>query len=182
MKGYRTALARVGLEKYLCCCGGRREGGGQGSGRRSSWISSLGSKAKLFFNKPSRSSGSFTTLTSGASSRFSKATTLKESPSPLLPITEPKYTPTKPKLSKLHLFKTMPSFGHAFAGIPPPSVSTARTDRKHTRNQASKIMITLPSPTLGGLDDELILQMVGAEKVRKYKPVERIELEDVRLR
>lgn len=43
-------------------------------------------------------------------------------------------------------------------------------------------MITLPSPTLGGLDDELILQMVGAEKVRKYKPVERIELEDVRLR
>jgi hypothetical protein len=58
----------------------------------------------------------------------------------------------------------MPSYGQAFAGAAPPPVDISRTKSKET---ASKIMITVPSPTIGALNDDLILQMVGAEPLRK---------------
>jgi hypothetical protein len=110
------------------------------------------------------------TLTAPLSSRFSN---LSSNATTLLPTTEPK-SPTPPpqpqpqptKKSKISLFASMPSFGQAFAGVPQLPVDTrARND------VARKIMITLPSPTVGGLDDELILKMVGAEPVgRTNKP------------
>lgn len=97
---------------------------------------------------------------SKASTRFSKTSAFSKILSPGLPIVEPKpvYATSSPvKPSKWSLFARMPSFGQAFAGVsPPPPVRTVR------RDVVSKIMITVPSPTIGGLDDELILQMVGA--------------------
>ena len=104
------------------------------------------------------------TLNSPQSSRFSKSSSPKSPP--LLPIIEPKPAlsspTTQPKRSKLALFANMPSFGQAFAGVAPTPVDTSR-------KTASKILITVPSPTIGGLNDELILQMVGAEPLKKKK-------------
>jgi len=105
---------------------------------------------------------SSTTLGSPQSSRSSKSSSTAKM---ILPIAEPKPTLTSSKQprSKWSVFSGMPSFGHAFAGVPPAPVNTAKT----RRDAESKIFITVPSPTVGGLNDELILQMVGAGPVRK---------------
>jgi hypothetical protein len=96
----------------------------------------------------------------------------------VLPVTEPKPSAPPPTIttsliSKFSLFAHMPSFGEAFAGVPPSPIDTT----KGRKVVASKIMITLPSPTVGSLDDELILTMVGAETVGKKEKEKEREIE-----
>jgi hypothetical protein len=75
--------------------------------------------------------------------------------------------------SKWSSFSRMPSFGQAFAGVPPSPLNTSTTK---SRDTDTKILTTLPSPRTGGLNDDLILQMVGAKPARKQN-TQLIELE-----
>jgi hypothetical protein len=59
MKRYREMFQRLKLDRVVCCGGGRSDSNAGGDERRSSWLESLGSKARLVFgSKHEDSSGS----------------------------------------------------------------------------------------------------------------------------